>query len=214
MPPGTENGSATAHSRSTAGADAAADARHTGRILKWNDERGFGFILPEDGGQTVFVHISGFRSSGRRPKEGDAVYFRIDREDRRTKAVDVRIKGLPLPDTVTVAYAVGALWLIALIGFLFDVDQIGWPVFLYLMMSVITFGFYYVDKKRAEARRWRITGTTLHVLEAVGGWPGALLAMAMLRHMTRKREHLTILSAIVVLHLVGWVVWSLYQPAG
>lgn len=181
----------------------------SGFILKWNDDRGFGFIQPEGGAETVFVHISGFGNGGRRPKEGDVVTFRVDHGQRRSKAVQVRIKGLPLPDTVTVAYGVGLMWLTIYFLFLFDLLPLPWPLAGYLVMSIVTFGFYYADKKRAEARRWRITGTTLHVLEGVGGWPGALLAMAMLRHLTRKTGHIRMLAAISAIHLTGWLVWYL-----
>ncbi|MGE3346832.1 MAG: cold shock domain-containing protein [Ramlibacter sp.] len=32
--------------------------RFTGKIHTWNEERGFGFIRPTDGGQDIFVHVS------------------------------------------------------------------------------------------------------------------------------------------------------------
>lgn len=179
----------------------------TGRIMKWTDDRGFGFILPDEGGDTIFVHISGFQHGARRPAEGDVVFYQVDRSDRRTKAVNVRLKALPLPDTVVVAYGVAVLLLTLLVLYGFGFVHLNAAMAGYLMMSVVTFGFYYVDKKRAEARRWRIHGLTLHVLEAIGGWPGALLAMAMLRHLTRKTDHLQVLCAIIAIHLVGWSVW-------
>jgi uncharacterized membrane protein YsdA (DUF1294 family)/cold shock CspA family protein len=183
----------------------------SGRLVKWTDERGFGFILPEEGGDTVFVHISGFLPAVRRPVEGDVVSFQVDRSERRTKAVNVRLKALPLPDTVVVSYGVGVLFLTLLGLYSFGFVHLNNAIKLYLVMSVITFGFYYVDKKRAETKRWRIHSTTLHVLEAIGGWPGALLAMSMLRHLTRKHDHLVMLSAIVAIHLVAWLVWYLRQ---
>jgi uncharacterized membrane protein YsdA (DUF1294 family)/cold shock CspA family protein len=180
-----------------------------GRLLKWNDERGFGFIQPDDGGDTVFVHISGFLPGARRPEEGDVVFFQVEHDRGRIKAVQVRLKALPLPDTTTVAYGVGILWLTVYFLYVFGLVPMSAPMSAYVVMSIITFGFYYVDKKRAEQNRWRITSTSLHVLEALGGWPGALLAMAMLRHLTRKREHLTMLTAIITIHLVFWGFWLL-----
>jgi len=33
--------------------------------------------------------------------------------------------------------------------------------------------------------------------------------MAMLRHLTRKRDHLVMLCAIIVIHLSAWLVWYL-----
>ncbi|MBF4509052.1 MAG: cold shock domain-containing protein, partial [Aeromicrobium sp.] len=34
--------------------------RGHGRLSAWNDERGFGFIEPDDGGPRVFAHINEF----------------------------------------------------------------------------------------------------------------------------------------------------------
>ena len=53
--------------------------RFQGRIAQWNDERGFGFIAPEAGGDQVFVHISAFAPADRlaaaRPRPGERVRF-------------------------------------------------------------------------------------------------------------------------------------------
>jgi len=51
--------------------------RHQGKIIKWIDEKGFGFIA-ENGSSSkqIFVHISGFKS-GERPSVGENVSFEI-----------------------------------------------------------------------------------------------------------------------------------------
>ena len=51
--------------------------RTQGTLAKWNDERGFGFARTRDGGVEVFVHISEFPRSGRRPQIGDPLSFEI-----------------------------------------------------------------------------------------------------------------------------------------
>jgi len=45
-----------------------------GTLKSWNDAKGFGFILPEDGGEQLFVHISAMRDDSR-PQVGDAVVY-------------------------------------------------------------------------------------------------------------------------------------------
>ena len=49
-----------------------------GILSRWNDQRGFGFITPNDGSEEVFVHISAFPPQGLRPKVGDRVLFTLE----------------------------------------------------------------------------------------------------------------------------------------
>lgn len=51
--------------------------RTQGSLIKWNADRGFGFIKARDSGIEVFAHISEFPRSGRAPQIGDALHFDI-----------------------------------------------------------------------------------------------------------------------------------------
>ena len=61
--------------------------------VKWfNNKKGFGFIVPDQGGQDVFVHISAVEKSGLKGlNEGQKVNYDLapDREGRMT-AVDLK----------------------------------------------------------------------------------------------------------------------------
>jgi len=74
----------------------------------------------------------------------------------------------------------------------------------YAVASVVSFVTYWIDKRRSGRGQWRVSENTLHLLELVGGWPGALLAMKLFRHKTRKLSFLLVTWAIVALHGVGW----------
>lgn len=56
--------------------------RQQGRLTEWNDDRGFGFITPLDGGPRVFVHISEFPRDNRRPMKLDLVAYDVDKDGR------------------------------------------------------------------------------------------------------------------------------------
>jgi cold shock CspA family protein len=56
--------------------------RQQGRLTEWNDDRGFGFITPLDGGPRVFVHISQFPRDKRRPMRLDLVAYDVDKDER------------------------------------------------------------------------------------------------------------------------------------
>lgn len=56
--------------------------RHQGRLTEWNDDRGFGFITPLDGGPRVFVHVSEFPRDKRRPVAMDLVTFSMGKDQQ------------------------------------------------------------------------------------------------------------------------------------
>ena len=49
-----------------------------GNLIKWDDDRGFGFIEPATGHVEIFVHISAFPRDGVRPCIGELVSYEVD----------------------------------------------------------------------------------------------------------------------------------------
>jgi CspA family cold shock protein len=62
----------------------------TGKIKMFNQDRGFGFIKPDDGGGDVFFHVSALQE-GDEIVSGKAVIFEIgsDQKTGKSKAVSV-----------------------------------------------------------------------------------------------------------------------------
>ena len=72
--------------------------RYQGKLKKWNAERGFGFIVADDGGQDIFVHVSAFPRDGTLPAEGEPLSFEIEpHRDGKKKAVRVSRPGAQPP---------------------------------------------------------------------------------------------------------------------
>ncbi|MDG1359913.1 MAG: DUF1294 domain-containing protein [Phycisphaerales bacterium] len=79
-----------------------------------------------------------------------------------------------------------------------------WPWLLgwVLLSSLIAFVAHGRDKRAARLGRRRTPERTLHLLELIGGWPGALLAMTVFHHKTRKASYFLVTALIVLVWIV------------
>ena len=75
--------------------------------------------------------------------------------------------------------------------------------------SLLVLALYWRDKRSARQGQWRTPENTLHAVELLGGWPGALLAQQVFRHKTRKVSYQVVFWGIVALHQAFWVDWLL-----
>lgn len=166
--------------------------RITGKLVKWNDEQGFGFIKPESGAGEYFVHISSFRNKSKRPEIGmdvtcDVVKDKEYPNRQRSRAINVCYVGEKQTDDHAIkAFVISAIFLqsVALLAWLGFVPRL--VLWVYLAMSAVTFLWYAADKSAARKNHWRTPEATLHNLALLGGWPGALYAQQLLRHKSRK----------------------------
>jgi len=59
-----------------------------GKVKFFNETKGFGFIVPTNGGEEVFVHSSGLKDQIR---ENDSVQFEVERGKKGMNAVNVTV---------------------------------------------------------------------------------------------------------------------------
>lgn len=204
-----------------------------GKIHDWNDERGYGFIRPLDASgddERAFFHIRDYQQAGRRPEQGELVKYAATRQnDGRWRASEVRRAAQPVirpgmskpaarprtRDSVVYGLLQAGL-VLAHVAFLAWAIERGKLIleiaFIPIIACIVTYMVYAADKHFAQTNRWRIPEANLHLLELVGGWPGALLAQRVLRHKTRKASYRIVFWLMVVLNILAMAAWIFWNP--
>ncbi|MHB8912758.1 MAG: DUF1294 domain-containing protein [Lysobacter sp.] len=198
-----------------------------GKVLEWNDAKGYGFIAAVNDATPagrVFFHIRDYERCGRRPEVNELVRYIVSRRQEgqpRAQSVrravqpsrplsrphtsagaSMRQRELPTATAVMLILAYAAAVALAV-----DIDRLPLVAgFALALLSVAIYIAYALDKHAAEHGRWRIQESTLHGLELLGGWPGALLAQRVMRHKTRKANYRAgfWMSVVVNCTVLGW----------
>lgn len=178
-----------------------------GKIAKWNDEKGFGFITPSSGGNQVFVHIKALPRGVKRPEIGaDVTYETVIDAQGRSRAENVKLIGgqFSLGPAVTALMTGGAF--LAIVAALAVHGRL--PLFvlwLYLGMSALSLGMYALDKSAARKGGQRTPENTLHLLSLGGGWPGAMYAQQLLRHKSSKTSFRIVFWLTVAINIAALI---------
>ena len=199
--------------------------RFQGKISHWNDDKGFGFVEPNGGGERAFVHVKAFQSRDRRPVNGDIIVYELTYDQHnRNQAVNIHFSHTAKAIKKQSAYAfkqrtdtqlgniLTVLFCLGLTGSILIGKLPAIVAGIYLLMSLVAFIAYAIDKSAAQAGRWRTKERTLHLIAIIGGWPGALLAQRVLRHKTSKPEFQLIYKVCIVVNIAG-LIW-LHTQAG
>jgi uncharacterized membrane protein YsdA (DUF1294 family)/cold shock CspA family protein len=192
--------------------------RYQGRITTWKDEKGFGFIKPNGGGEKVFVHISSFSNRQRRPGEGEIVTYELKVDGKgRAQANTVAFVGeRAVPPARTGRSNIPPVFAVCFLFFVVVAVLVGRiplaVLALYLVASLLAFFAYAFDKSAAQRGQWRTQESTLHFFALIGGWPGALAAQRFLRHKSAKATFQIIFWVTVAVNC-GALFW-LFSPSG
>ncbi len=189
-----------------------------GKLVSWNDEKGFGFIAPFPDGKHIFIHIKAFKTVNTRPVINQFVTYTVSTDVQgRPCATNAILAGDHFP--VKPKRKNGSLSIVVAAAFLLVVGisvlKANVPFFvfmLYILASLFTFVVYAWDKSAAKRGTQRIPENTLHLLSLAGGWPGALIAQETLRHKTIKKSFRSIYWVTVLLNC-GAFIWVL-TPTG
>jgi uncharacterized membrane protein YsdA (DUF1294 family) len=106
-------------------------------------------------------------------------------------------KGVALTVVASLVVVAGLLVLPVMALHRRDLD-LRWAGAYALVLSAITYWTYARDKRRAQDGEWRVSETQLHLLELLGGWPGAWIAQRRLRHKCSKGSYQMVFWLIVL----------------
>ena len=72
--------------------------RSQGQVVKWFDDKGYGFVAAQASGTEVFLHVRDLPRTGRRPVVGDRLQFDVDsdaqgRKRKKKKRGDIVVAG-------------------------------------------------------------------------------------------------------------------------
>ena len=205
-----------------------------GTIVRWDAQRGFGFLRSPATDADVFFHIRDFRGRGVQPAEGLQVDYdeiHVGGRGPRAMAIEPRVAAQPVASARRAAAPhlaeprrsktrapgasaeIGAMLLLVPL-YLATLVWAAWtlrlpvPVMLCVpLLSVVTFYMYWRDKFAAQRDAWRTPEAALHLAGLVGGWPGGWFAQRLLRHKSSKARFRKVYWGTVALHWVGLVTW-------
>lgn len=186
--------------------------RLAGRVTDWNDDRGFGFVVPNGGGNRAFVQINAFQRGSARPIDGSLIsYLPVHDSKGRLQACEIRYAGQNAPSQRRASRfprtAIGTTALIALaFGSIVGAIHVALSG-IYFALSALSYLIYALDKAAAGKNIRRTPESRLHLIAILGGWPGALVAQQQFRHKTIKQPFQGVFWVTVVLNLTG--VWWL-----
>lgn len=195
-----------------------------GKIVEWNDERGFGFIQTDNFKEKIFFHVNDLPlNQGKfRPQQGETVLFTAKSDGKRWAATSVtsaqrqRIQRVQQRRQAEREANLNAKAIMALLVMVIWLSLCAWRLpklaMIYGVLSLILFGFYWKDKKAANDGEWRVPEANLHTWALLGGWCGGLLARYLFNHKTTKQEFVIVFWVTVVAN-VGATIYLLPKLA-
>jgi uncharacterized membrane protein YsdA (DUF1294 family)/cold shock CspA family protein len=186
--------------------------RHAGKLVLWDDDRGYGFIESDGIRGRVFAHIRDFDRRAGRPMPGDDVTFHLvtGREGKPAAWQIELLSSRARPVTrsrpprsgrriirilaaMMFAAAIVASIVLGAVTILYAVP--------YLVAGLVSFVLYASDKHYAQSGRPRLPEAVLHLVDVCFGIIGGLLAQGIVAHKSSKADFAMMTIFILASHI-------------
>lgn len=176
----------------------------TSKIIEWDDQKGFGYLLNQKG--KLFLHRKDFAERHKRPVKGDRVHYQIG-TDPKGRRCAVEARHVNDGGKITILTWISLILFPAMPIFawshLMIINKL--PILFLILpllgINIFTYSTYKNDKANARAKAWRTSEASLHFLELIGGWPAAFVAQRQFRHKCSKGSFQVSYWAIVIIHV-------------
>ncbi len=188
--------------------------KRTGTILKYNQDRGYGFIAPDSGTGDLFFHVSAISGDRTGIMPGEAIHFEVGLgtngriQAKRVLRTPTRRRRGAFPKSILPP----TVFILGLVALALWAGAPWWAFAPHAFMPVLSFRAYWADKERAVQGRQRTPEAELHMLDLLGGWPGGMLARQWFRHKNRKVSFRIESALIIAFHVIAWVAVLVVLP--
>ena len=188
--------------------------RDQGRLVEWFDDKGYGFIQPNDMyKERVFIHIKDFARTGPRPIVGCALEYLVILDERgRYRAQQaiylkasqvIEHRAQPTKARAVKPWSAMQIGIVIYIVFMviasFSKLLPPYTLLFVGLMNVLSYWLYAMDKEAAQLGNRRVPEQTLHIVDSLGGWCAGWLAQQPFRN---------IYFCSIVFHilLIAWLI--------
>lgn len=207
-----------------------------GTVIRWDGERGFGFIRSPQTTADIFFHIRDFRGAdpaalriglavtfeelhvgGKGPRavavqDGSApAAAPTARAARRSAPSRPQPPARPARTSSSAgtwfALVLMACYAATLCWAVWQRHLPWWVLAASFLLNMATFFVYWVDKYAAQQRHWRTPEANLHAWALAGGWGGAWFAQRILRHKVSKASFMDGYWLTVIVHCATVGAW-------
>lgn len=172
-----------------------------GIIVKYNKEKGYGFIRSDQTDKDIYFHISNIEND-RNISRKQEVEFKLKNNKKGPFAVSIipgekQIEPLRFFIGMIIIVLIVTMTILKII-----LSETSLFSIYFIAVSLTTFFIYSYDKDASQSDKLRVPEKVMHGLEFALGAPAALVSQKLFRHKTIKKSYQSRFRTILLLQFI------------